>query len=430
MSRAAEVRLLFTEYFAKQVYWPRAVRDTVAEVIEQMKPDSPLVLLLRENTSTYLTAKQRKEAVAAYIAALLKGYWRLPPSPSVRTKPPEWPFISVNEDLLLRPGRMQVRLDVLAFLMHRLRQASIQSSGITLTPDIRSDRPLVIWSATALSTDEIAHVFAPNVDNGDVDVLASDLIRWKIATPLAGPIHSVHGEEHDGNISGGPTLGMFLRPKQSPNPTEPCMLALTAAHAVHGVGKARACEYSVVQKVHLPDFGADAALIQLGEDHFASRNSCAIVFPNDTFTLVLGERVWKIGAATGLTEGTLVSANWTGEIAKAQLHNYTNMIAVKWGTHGEAIPERFASSGDSGALYVVRRGNAFVGIGLHVNTDDSLGISVASPISTIVDFMPLLDAYEPVNPPHSAIQPHAMETVTEALMKLKLVNGKNAPALE
>jgi len=120
----------------------------------------------------------------------------------------------------------------------------------------------------------------------------------------------------------------------------------------------------------------------------------------------IGEIVWKIGSATGLTEGRI--SNTSAFNIRINQHFYSNMIEVKW------LPDvKFAYSGDCGAVYVVRRDAFYCPIALHVNSDDDTCCSYGVPFYdnlTHIGMECITDHWEFINPPFSASPPRFAAT--------------------
>ena len=94
------------------------------------------------------------------------------------------------------------------------------------------------------------------------------------------------------------------------------------------------------------DLGLDIALIPASGCE--CRNSMALMWL-PRVELKEGESVWKVGAATGLTEGRISEAVFDNVVTNGQLYN--RVIKVSW---MDDVP--FAKGGDCGSFYVVRRG--------------------------------------------------------------------------
>lgn len=99
------------------------------------------------------------------------------------------------------------------------------------------------------------------------------------------------------------------------------------------------------------------------------------------FAPKIGEDVYKMGAHTGLTTGTLshISTYFT---CASEARRYSNVVEVEW--HADDI---FAHSGDCGSLYAVKRGNFYIPIAIHVASgrNRSYGCSFLSTMECISD---------------------------------------------
>eukprot|EP00042_Codosiga_hollandica_P009061 m.21007 g.21007 ORF g.21007 m.21007 type:complete len:103 (-) comp32422_c0_seq1:73-381(-) len=100
--------------------------------------------------------------------------------------------------------------------------------------------------------------------------------------------------------------------------------------------------------------------------------------------------VYKIGASTGLTTGTLKSI-------KTTISGYSNAICVSW------IPGiNFATSGDCGALYFIEFESRFVPIAIHVNTVETAQgtVSIGLELISGLEFLTPEICFK--NPPYAA----------------------------
>ncbi len=84
-----------------------------------------------------------------------------------------------------------------------------------------------------------------------------------------------------------------------------------------------------------------------------------VPFEQRDFDAIIGENVYKMGGSTGLTVGTLSRMSCDFE-CPTDRRVYRNCVQVRW---SEGF--RFAFHGDCGSIYCVRRGDAFVPIGIH-----------------------------------------------------------------
>ena len=98
----------------------------------------------------------------------------------------------------------------------------------------------------------------------------------------------------------------------------------------------------------------------------------------------------KVGRSSGLTTGKLISAN-------LNVGMYESHVAVSWNQG------RFATSGDSGSLYCVKRGQIYIPIGIHRASDGET--SCGCQIWDAMQLFPAEDScYIPIfaNPPASS----------------------------
>lgn len=106
----------------------------------------------------------------------------------------------------------------------------------------------------------------------------------------------------------------------------------------------------------------------------------------------LGEDVYKIGSATGLTIGKLgsLSANFKCPTSRDM---YRNVVQVLWDVG------KFADYGDCGSLYSVIRGGSFCPIAIH--RVSGLDCSYGSNFSEAMSLLSEEESCSFVNPPFS-----------------------------
>jgi hypothetical protein len=310
------------------------------------------------------------------IAGLVTQAWGLPAilpqlAPSV-FEGGKWPTIHAIIDLSQDPFYPVLREDVA--LWFRKRGPSRGFVGLSYEP--RNVRPIRILVSDQAAADLWGRILVVSSDE-----LKQSGVRTELPQNLAEPV--VFGtprfhNDHEAPSANNATIGAWVKIEESSDPSsnsaassENKRVGITCNHV--------ACtliQSGTIRKIGgITEPDADIALVELvacpadidacGSVRWLPRNPLHFLPPDDldAALLIEGRPVYKCGAATGYTEGTLVSPNYTsgGEGDKI----YKNAVLVKWSA-SDSLP--FAISEDCGALYCIRINKGYVPIAMHVNS--------------------------------------------------------------
>lgn len=232
----------------------------------------------------------------------------------------------------------------------------------------------------------------PDDDNGGMDVKYESMVTsgcpFKAGT--LGCVLSL-SDSHDNECSALDSLKDTGAAGKLPATDEPPahahahpqLYGLTCNHVVSGILDDTNAHLLGPVVFKARDTKVDVALFELPHSTYPESTYNLLRFkPADsTFEPVLGERVFKCGASTGLTTGTLTFKNTSFMCAESG-RRHSGLYEVTWDSD-----DVFAHSGDCGALYCVKRANFYIPIAMHVMSSKtrSFGCSMKEAIGMVLE---------------------------------------------
>ncbi len=374
------IRKFFPKDRLSTVYWPRCLRDFIADIARQLAPTvkeesyafdtEECIALMSKPTTEYIVVGYRKYVRAFLLFALRHCSTRpvLGPKPGEEELVPSsgWPVDIVrSEDLREAIGSAALRSNVASFLFFVQRELSIQ---LAFSYVYDAEMPITL----EVPTEEQAKTV-----EGFLEAFGSDVHRnlapLEVIVVRSRPdlLSAIDVKEESFLSSVAPlkrgTLGAILD-------AGGVRLGISCAHVMEGLlagpiqthfdgtdgGRQRFSDlFPTVDRVD--GQRADAALFRLPVDVVAFNAMKFCQLDDDVHRPVQGELVYKIGAKTGLTIGKLRDRSYTWQdMATSKV--YREVVRVDW------EDDHFADFGDCGALYCIKRGSNFPVLGIHRNS--------------------------------------------------------------
>ena len=384
-------------------YWHRAFRDTCASLIERGKATTTeqdeLVETLRSKCAVHVTAHQRRRVKALLVELWVSG---LPPvseawAPALAPRDPptvssavSWPDAERPADMFTSAGAL--RLEYVRYIVHRFHEFEVyeiqsrQSTGHIIVEIAEKQLSLAEAALQTLSEAMLAQ---------RVELLPSTVLRF-VAKPERVTTNTV-GEEDCfascGNPFRGGSVGGFISLGGQTH-------MVTAQHVWSTLMTSQPDAPFILQHylgAKVNDLGLDIALV--AASGCECWNHMALLWQSEVEPRIReGESVWKVGAATGLTEGRMSEAVLDNVVANGQ--RYNRVIKVSW---LDDMP--FAKGGDCGSFYVVRRGAFYVPVAIHVNSLP--GCSIGLSLQAMIEHFPVWRDSDWcfVNPPQAPLPP-------------------------
>lgn len=380
-----------------QKYWPRWMRDYVAETLSRSRDILPqperdyLCSILKESTNEYIHVQQRREILSALQTihdCLLEGAAKLEPlakqeSPDSST----WPQLNQEDDLAAGFAEPPVLCrPVQAWLFEFLKDMAGEIKSFSIEFDGTADHHPVLISVeknVQLAEESLLQVSKKMIKEGWLDLTPSDVICFNKELLARPEWNGESGRITGGSPSKGGSVGGIVRLEDN------SLAAISAFHVLRN----DPCPLLMGNHLCLEHY-EDIAVVALDDyhDHDVVFNFAWLEMIDDLHARP-GELVYKVGRATGLTVGTLRSPDTTLYDAYSDL-KLEHVVQVDWDQG------RFSSPTDCGAFYCLQRQMAgrqvFVPVAVH-RIDDSLNsTSYGSHFGHALDYV-LGDGFEFVN---------------------------------
>jgi len=414
--RDAEIDVALRHYFSKPntlstIYWPRALRNFLKLLVERLHQSNDLLCQLQQDeakvkhlleelakpTSHYIRVPQRK------LAHLLLRQIRLDPNAKLVLRKPSattpsspdgvWPpDINGLDDLKDSLSSWNMRGDVKRYLVALLSKVSedepFKLHYVGFTPDtLTKQYPIKVEVSPTHVADVQQFLKSESAKMNQAAALLPEEVVEVVGLPNIAS--SVKVSEEGFHTSGSPwkegTLGALFKCGDEP-------YGVTCAHVHKYTPPKPTVRSNLHQEVNgetepiytQNDAELDVAFVKLKEDGQVIFNLMPLSL-HERIDCVLGENVYKIGSATGLTIGRLASTSVDFRCPTSK-KLYENVIEVEW---VDKCP--FGFHGDCGAIYCVIRKGCFVPIAIHRTSGDNT--SYGSNFFTALDrFQEYLDS--------------------------------------